>query len=107
MEQLTRGVLALQARRAAPSLSMPEAELLLAVNEPIPPIIQARCSELISRRDAETLTPAEYEELLRLTEEVEALDAIRVERLAELARLRGRTLLELMADLGLRPVDHG
>ena len=57
----------------------------------------------MSRRRAGTLTPEEHQELLRLTGEAERLQAERIERLAELARLRGTSLGAVMNELGIRP----
>jgi len=96
-------VIALRAKRQAPSLPQVEAELLLKINAGVPPDIQERYDELLAKRQAETLTPDEYAELLRLTEQVEELEVQRVEYLVALARLRGTSLTALMADLGLRP----
>ena len=84
-------------------LSPSESELLLKINQGIPPDMQRRYDELIEKRDARTLTSAEYEELLQLTDQVELLDAKRVEYLLELARLRKQPLAMLMNELGLTP----
>jgi hypothetical protein len=102
LEQFVFQVIALRARRKAPSLPRAESELLLKINQGASPDVQKRYGELISKRRAETLTPDEYDELLRLTEQTEALEARRVEYLAELARLRDTTLAALMKDLGIR-----
>jgi hypothetical protein len=56
---------------------------------------------LIARRRAEALTPSEHEELLFLTNQAEQLEAERLARLAELARLRHTSLPILMEDLRL------
>ncbi|MBI5650791.1 MAG: STAS/SEC14 domain-containing protein [Chloroflexi bacterium] len=103
LEQFVFQVIALRAQRQASSLPHAESELLLKINEGVPPDIQTRYNELISKRQAETLTPDEYEELLGLTQQVEKLEVRRVEDLAELARLRGTSLTTLMQNLGIRP----
>jgi hypothetical protein len=103
LEQFVSQVIALRAKRHAPSLPRVESELLLKINEGVPPDIQKRYNELIAKRQAETLTSDEYEELLRLTQRVEKLEVRRVEYLAELARLRGTSLTALMENLGIRP----
>jgi len=103
LEQFVFQVIALRAQRQAPSLPRAESELLLKINEGVPSDIQKRYNELIAKRQAETLTPDEYEELLRLTQQVERLEVRRVEYLAELARLRGTSLTVLMENLGIRP----
>jgi hypothetical protein len=98
--------LALRARREAPSLPASESELLLRVNDAIPIELQSRYAELIARRRDELLTPAELEELLGLTDEIERLEARRVAALAELARLRRLSLEELMGSLGISSAIH-
>ena len=45
----------------------------------------------------------EHEELLRLTNQVEGLEADRLAHLAELARLRRTSLTALMEELGIQP----
>ena len=103
LEQFVSQVIALRARRQAPSLPRAESELLLKIDEGVRRDIQTRYNELIAKRQAEALTPDEYEELLKLTQEVEKLEVRRVESLAELARLRGTSLTAVMENLGIRP----
>ena len=103
LEQFALQIIALRARRQAPSLPRAEAELLLKINQGLPPEVQKRCDELVAKRRAESLTSDEYNELLRLTDQIENLEARRIEYLAELARLRQASLTELMDDLGIRP----
>lgn len=102
LEQFVANVLALRARRRAPGLLPEEAELLLKINQGIPTEIRAPYEALIAKREAETLTTEEHEELLRTVAQVEALQAERVEHLARLARLG-----VLMDSLGIRGASHG
>ena len=102
LERFVSEVIALQARRKAPGLPQAEAELMLKINQGIPSDLGQRCSELITKRRSQTLTPDEHSELLNLTEQMENLEAQRVEHLAELARIRGTTLAALMTSLGIR-----
>lgn len=106
LEQFVFQVIALRARRQASSLPRAESELLLKINKGVSLDLQARYNELIAKRQAETLTPDEYEELLGLTQQVERLDVHRLEHLAELARLRGTSLTALMENLGIRPPSY-
>jgi hypothetical protein len=99
-------VLALRARRLAPSLPAEQADLLLQINRSLPPELRSRIDELDARREAETLTPEEHAELIRLVACVETLEAQRVENLSRLAALRGVSLSTLMHDLGLKPPVH-
>jgi hypothetical protein len=103
LEWLTNQVLALRARRRAPSLSHKETELLQKINQGLPVEMQQRFDLLTAKRRAETLTPEEYEELLTLSDEIELRDAQRVEYLAELAQLRNISLRLLMQQLDIRP----
>jgi hypothetical protein len=106
LEQFALQVMALRAQRRAPSLPQAEAELLLKINQGVPSEIQRRYDELIGKRRAESLTSDEYEDLLRLTDQIEKLEARRMEYLAELARRRRTSLAELMGNLGIRPPAH-
>lgn len=103
LRQFTAQVLALNAKRMAPSVTQGEALLLLHINGRLPQDIQRRYDELIVKRDAETLDTEEYAELLRLTRQVEAFEVARLEALTKLASLRGVTLPELMRQLDIRP----
>jgi hypothetical protein len=78
-----------------------DSEPLRRINQPIPTELQQRYDLLLAKRQAEILAPDEYDELLRLTGEIETLEARRVEALAELARLRGTSLRALMNSLGV------
>ncbi len=84
------------------SLSQTRFELLTKIRQGIPADLQRRFDDLIGKRRGRTISQAEYEELLRLTEQIEDLDARRVEYLAELARLRETTVPALMKDLDLK-----
>jgi len=103
LEQFVPQIIALQARHKAPTLPKDEADLLLRINQGMPPDIQKRYDKLTAKRRAETLTPDEYSELLRLTDHIEKLEAKRVEYIAELARLRKTSLTALMKELGIQP----
>ncbi len=57
----------------------------------------------MAKRRSETLSHAEHEELLSLTDDVEKWQAERVGYLVRLAELRGLSLTDLMDDLGIEP----
>lgn len=78
-----------------------EAELLNAARRRRPRAFERRYRELMRKRQEETLTDAEYEELLRLTSEAEAFDTRRIKALSALADLRQTDLDTLMRELGL------
>ena len=104
LERFVAQIIALQARRKAPALSEPEAGLLQGINQGVPVDLQRRYDELIARRQAGQLAPEEHQELLQLTEQVEAIEARRAEQLAALARLRGISLAQLAAEPGIAPI---
>jgi hypothetical protein len=107
LRHFTSQVLALNAKRTAPSVTQAEAELLVHINSRLPKDVQRRYDELIAKRDAETLSDAEHEELLRLTKQVEAFDVARVEALSQLAAHHGVTLSALRRQLGIEsPADE-
>jgi hypothetical protein len=103
LEQFAQQIVRLLARRRAPVLSRTEAELLLKINQSaLPANLQARCDALVAKRQEETLTPSEREELMHLTDQLGELNVHRLEHLAELARLRQTSLPALMEDLGIQ-----
>lgn len=107
LDNFVSQVIDLRARRVAPSLPRREGELLLAISEAFPADDRRRYEELLAKRDEESLTSVEYDELLRLTDRMEEWDAQRLARLAELAALRGKALTALMVDLGLKVSPNG
>jgi hypothetical protein len=101
LSTFTQRVIELRARRVASVLSTGESMLLERVNRTVASDRRARYDELSARREAESLTPTEYAELLTLSDESESLDADRVAAIAELARLRGVSLDAMMTALGV------
>ncbi len=106
LEQFVAEVIALRAKRQTPSLPRRESELLMKINQYLSEDLQARFDELVAKRQDESLTPEEHNELLRLIEQVESIDAARIEALAELAQLRGVSVDELMDQLGIEPPEY-
>lgn len=106
LERLANQVIAIRAERRAPHLTADESALLARINQALPSQERARISTLIIKRDAQTITPAELEELIALTDKLELLHADRLAALAELASLRGITFDEVMSQLGIRFPDH-
>jgi hypothetical protein len=102
LNTLVNSILLLHARRKAPILPSQEASLLLQINQGIPTDLHQHYHRLIEKRDAETLTPAEYEELLHLSDRIELLTAQRADALVKLSTLRQVPLLQLMDDLGIQ-----
>ena len=103
LDRLLFQILRVQAKRKVPSLSTQETDLMLNVNQGLPPETQQRFDELVSKRQAETLTQDEQQEFVVLTDRIERQDAERMCSLAELARIRGTSLDVLMDALNIRP----
>ena len=106
-ERFVERVIALDAHRRAPGLSREETRLLEDINRGLPQEIQDRMVALTAKRREESLSAAEHAELVRLTDRAEALQADRLERLAELAALRQIPLRDLMNDLGISTMPDG
>jgi hypothetical protein len=102
LERFVAQVITLRAQQKAPHLPKAESELLLKINQGLPDGLSERYTELKAKRQAETLTPKERQELVKLTARVEKIQAQRAEHLAKLARLRKTTLTALMQSLGLQ-----
>ena len=92
LEHFVSRTLALLARRKAPSLPKNEAELLLKINQGLPPIVQKRYDELTAKRRSDTIKAEELQELLGLINLIEKSDAERIRNLAQLAHLRQTSL---------------
>ena len=72
-------------------MSERESELLLAINRGLPAEVAKRYRILVDRRRSGSLSPEEHQELHRLTDQAEELQAERIEHLAELSRYAGTT----------------
>jgi hypothetical protein len=107
LEQFVARVLALRARRAAPSAPPEEAALLAQINRGLPVELHARLGRLNEKCEDESLTPDEHAELLGIVGQVQALEAERIENLSRLARLRRVSLAALMDELGIRSPTDG
>ena len=86
---------------ARPSLMATESELLLRISDGPSETVWRRYHELSAKRDAENLEPGEHEELIGLSETIEAADVRRLEYIAELAKVRGVTLRSVQVQLGI------
>ena len=69
-----------------------------------------RYDQLVSKRENETLTGAEFEELKSLTDNLEQQNVRRIHALAKLAALRNKSLDMMMKELQIEPhnrLDRG
>jgi predicted alpha/beta-fold hydrolase len=78
--------------------------LLQKIAQTLPTAIQQRYNDLRAKLQAETLTPAEHQELLNLTDTIEQFDADRLQHLLELAQLRQISLPELLDRSGVKNI---
>jgi len=107
LEQIVNKLLALQAQQRAVSLSKTETDLLQEINRGLPPNVRTRYHDLSTKLHEETITPAEHEELLQLTDQIEQTDGERLRALIALAQLRRVSIDTLMDQLGIhRPSVH-
>jgi hypothetical protein len=88
-------------------LTPTEAQLLIHINHSLAAIPWPRYHLLVAKRQAETLTSDEQQELIALSDAIETANVQRIEYVAELARLRNTTVAAVMQALGLKPVTHG
>ena len=99
LEQFLQKIGRLVARRKSAAASDRETVLLQAINQATPPTLQQRYDTLSQKMNAETITPAEHQELLKLIDKLEMQQAKRLKNLIELAHLRNLSLDELMQNL--------
>lgn len=83
-----------------------EATLLQKINQSLSQIQWQRYRDLISKRQAESLTSEEQAELIALSDQLEEANAERITYVAQLATLRKTTVPALMKELGLKPAAY-
>jgi hypothetical protein len=89
--------------RRASGLPTRETELLLRLQTLFQPEQTQEYQALIRQSDAGVLSQSDRERLLTLLEQRDHQNAERLEIVAELAGLRGVSIREMMAGLGIRP----
>lgn len=93
----------MQTKRKILSLPNEQSLLLQQITASIPSHLQERYDLLISKRQDNTLTDKEYQELINLGEQIEAIDVTRLEKLTELAKLRQTSLNSAIEEFQLQP----
>ena len=106
LEQFIEQILQFKAQKNAPNLSKQESDLLLKINQNLPIILQKKYEILIKKRHQENLTESEYEKLVELTDQVEKYQAKRIEYLTQLAQIRQISVSDLMAEMGVKPINN-
>ena len=79
-----------------------EEDLLILIQRERQEQVRAEYDRLVKSRKAGTLTDAEYEKLIALTNQVEIAHAERMKYVVALAKLRGVSLEQIILDLGLQ-----
>ncbi|PZV11277.1 MAG: STAS/SEC14 domain-containing protein [Pseudanabaena sp.] len=103
LEQLIAQAIRVQTKRKTLSLPNDQSILLQQITECIPSNLQKRYDLLISKRQDNSLTDEEYQELINLGEHIEAIDVKRLENLTELAKLRQTSLNSVIEEFQLQP----
>jgi len=102
LDRLLQQIVILRAHRKANVQTLEEAQLLHKINQGIDPELRAQYQTLRAKLEAETLTDAEYNTLIQLSNQIEQFGAQRLEALANLAQLRQVSLSKLMETLGIQ-----
>ena len=89
--------------RTLKSLSHEESVLLQKINHGLPETVWQEYHDMIAKRRAETLTPADQVRLITLSDSISEAHAERLAHAAELARLRQMPLETLMKQLEISP----
>jgi len=103
LAQLVERVIALQARRRAPSLPKHEADVWQKMNQGPSPEVRRRYAELSAKVREDTITPEEHQELVQLIDQIEWADAERMQAMMAVAQVRQISVDALMQQLGIRP----
>jgi len=102
LTDFVRRVIAIQSQRGVLLLNLDDEQALLAaVEDRLPAASQKRLDILRDKRGEGTLTAEEQAELLGFVQQIERQDLLRVQALVSLAHKRGKTVSELMDELGL------
>jgi hypothetical protein len=103
---LVRGTLEARVRQYDPARPLTESDLLLRINRLVSPeAFWKRYRELVAKLNAGTLMPDEQADLFAHTKQTENQDAERLQCLLELSKRRGKSVQELIAEMGIRPVS--
>ncbi len=99
-------IIYLRAQRRAPHLSREEMALFEKINADISVAKRMRYNQLREKLEDETLAVEEHAELVVISDQLEMINAKRLEALIKLAEIRELPLDDLMDQLGLYPARH-
>lgn len=100
-EAFFQDVSALRDRAQAHQLSPAEGDLIETINQTLSPQEQSQYQDLIKKRQAETLTSTEHEQLITLSDRLDELHLQRITALTKLGTIRNKSLPEMMAEFGI------
>ena len=103
MDAFMKKLLAIRAKKIAPSLSAKETDLFQQINATLPDETFHRYDKLDEKREMGTLSEKEHRELMDIIDQLEELDLKRAEGLAELSKIRGVPFKTLVQQLGIQP----
>lgn len=107
LEKVVEQAALLRARRRAPSLTKAESDLLLKINQGVVSVeVKDRCAFLTHKSRQGNITPEEQAELIALVDEIELLNADRMNYLIQLAQLRHTSLDNLLQTLEITPLHY-
>lgn len=107
LEQVVEQAALLRAKRRAPSLTKAESDLILKINQGIVPAeVKDRCMALTQKARQGHISPEEQAELMKLVDQIELLNAERMNYLVQLAQLRHTSLDDLLQTLEIAPLRY-
>lgn len=106
LEDFVQKVLTFQAKKRSNNLSETETNLLKKIYRKFQPAKLTRLKELRKKLETGNLGEIEYNDLAVLSDSLEEFHAQRMKGLAELSKLRGLSLEETMALIGIKFPDY-
>ncbi len=103
LEEFVLQILKVQAHRQIPSLTEVESGLLLIINQGPSSEFRKRLNHLVLKRQSLEIEESELTQLIEMTEQMELWNVERIQALIKLGQIRGRSLPEMMQDLGINP----
>jgi hypothetical protein len=94
-----------KARQKKAKRNLSESAILKQINLAVTEAEWDEYRRLIALRQAETISALEYAHLIALGDKIEAANVQRLKYLVKLAQLRQVSLLKVMQDLGIKPVE--
>ncbi|MEN9612136.1 MAG: hypothetical protein RLZZ628_2950 [Bacteroidota bacterium] len=94
-----------KARQKKAKRNLSESAILKQINLSVTEAEWNEYRRLIALRQSETISALEYAHLIALGDKIEAANVQRLKYLVKLAQLRQVSLLKVMQDLGVKPVE--